>query len=386
MLQHALSLCRAGVDLRIIVQKCNGGWEDFDPPIASELKDRVYVLPETTWAQWPHRFKSRVLSADVASFLLLLLFSVRAGSWDLVKHLPTWTKVPTLGRFDAVLAHFGPVGVLALILRKAGIIEGPIATIFHGFDMSRAATISRYKRGYQYLFQLTERLLPISQLWRKTLIQWGAPEDLTKVLHMGVDLPDTPPDFSRRMSRPLQVLTVGRLTHKKAHADTIKAVGRCQSPVNLKVIGSGELDRELKILARNNPKNEVLFLGAQPHSMVQKAISKSDVFILPSVTAENGEKEGIPVALMEAMARGAIVISTKHSGISELVVNGETGFLVEENDPDAIARLIDEIVHCKYDLPAIRRRAYRHIQAEFCNEELNAHLLNHLRELSGVKP
>ncbi len=386
VIEHALALCRAGVDLTIITQKYSGDWENFDPKVAAEIKKRICLLPSTEWRRWPRQFFGTLLFSRALKFLNLNCFAIQAGRRDVIKNLPVWANTPPLGRFDAILAHFGPVGILALILRKVGLIEGPIATIFHGFDMSRRSTISRYKKGYGFLFNLSELMLPISRLWRKQLIDWGAPKHKVEVLHMGVDLPDAPPDFSRKLNLPLRILSVGRLTHKKAHTDTIEASLRCNSQVRLEVIGSGDLEEELRELARSIPYEKFKLLGPRPHRDVLKTIENADVFILPSVTASDGEMEGIPVVLMEAMARGTIVIATKHSGIPELIVHGRSGFLVNEHDPDAIAQLIDRITTGRYDLPTIRRRAFESIRAEFCNRSLNPKLLAILERLANAPP
>ncbi|WP_338241233.1 glycosyltransferase [Aurantiacibacter hainanensis] len=382
VIQHAMALSRAGVDLTIITQKDCGGWENFDPRVAAELKDRIVVLPATDRPRWPVQLLRTLFSSSALKLLRLLLFSVLVGRRDIIRDLPVWTKMAPIGRFDVILAHFGPVGVLAMILRKAGYFEGPIATIFHGFDMSRRKVVRRYRKGYSKLFDLGELMLPISELWRSRLLEWGAPAEKIEVLHMGVDLPEDRPDYSREGNDPLRILSVGRLTRKKAHADVIEAVAGCKCPVELDVIGAGEEEPRLRALARSIAGDRVNLLGPRPHKDVLKAFAEADVFILPSVTADDGEMEGIPLVLMEAMAAGTTVITTRHSGIPELVEHGVTGFLVDEHDPAAITNVVEGILAGAYDLPAIREQAFERVREDFYNPELNNRLLELLEGLA----
>lgn len=109
----------------------------------------------------------------------------------------------------------------------------------------------------------------------------------------------------------------------------------------------------------------VVFLGAQTQETVTEYLNRSDVFLLPSVTASDGDMEGIPVALMEAMAIGIPVISTFHSGIPELVENQVSGFLVNENDPTGIANVVREIIENPGVLKDICLNAKHKIDSEF---------------------
>jgi colanic acid/amylovoran biosynthesis glycosyltransferase len=121
-------------------------------------------------------------------------------------------------------------------------------------------------------------------------------------------------------------------------------------------------------------------LGAQSHSKVQALLQESDIFILPSVTASNGDKEGIPVSIMEAMRDELIVISTKHSGIPELIEDGKNGFLVEERSPELIVqKLRDIIVMKESELADIRLNAFRKVASEFDISQLNIQLIKYCK-------
>lgn len=114
--------------------------------------------------------------------------------------------------------------------------------------------------------------------------------------------------------------------------------------VNLKVIGDGDQKSYLEelIQARNLTK-DVELLGWQTQEVVKKYVDHADLILLPSKVASNGDKEGIPVSLMEALASGKLVISTFHSGIPEIIQDGKNGWLVQENDSEALARKVKEV-------------------------------------------
>jgi colanic acid/amylovoran biosynthesis glycosyltransferase len=153
-------------------------------------------------------------------------------------------------------------------------------------------------------------------------------------------------------------------------------------PAVLEIIGYGELEAELRETAATPGTNNVRFLGQQSHAAVLERMATSDVFILPSVTASSGDMEGIPVSLMEAMIRGCLVISTRHSGISELVDHERSGLLVAERSPDDIASALTRIASGAIDVASFRRSARAAVVADFDNHKLDVELLDILSSLS----
>lgn len=384
VVQQALALVRSGAELTIITQNYySDEWSNFLPEVAETLRHRIVVLPHTEWHELPFSLIKTMASPACWRFLSNLPLGLRAGLRGMVRSFPAWVRMPSLGTFDVVLAHFGPIGVQAMVLRELGAFAAPIATVFHGFDMSRRSVLARYRAGYSMLFDKAELMLPISDLWRRRLIEWGAAPGKLKVQRMGVDLPNEPPNFNIPTHDPLRIISVGRITEKKAHRDVVEAIAKCESAVELDIIGSGELEHELRELARSMPTASVNLLGAKPHRETLAAIGSADVFVLPSVTASDGDMEGIPVVIMEAMAAGTVVVVTRHSGTPELVEHGVTGFLVDEHDPDGIAEVIDRISAGDFDLATIRRSAFEKIRAEFHTKDLDHRLVKILTGISS---
>ena len=111
-------------------------------------------------------------------------------------------------------------------------------------------------------------------------------------------------------------------------------------------------------------------------------LERADVFLLPSITGTDGDMEGIPVALMEAMAVGIPVVSTVHSGIPELVESGKTGWLVPENDAQALAERLAALTHIDSgELKPIVLRAREKIESEFNQSVINTQLSSLLQTL-----
>ncbi len=171
----------------------------------------------------------------------------------------------------------------------------------------------------------------------------------SSVVRCGMDLDQYP--FNSRPATPvvngLKVVAVGRMVEKKGFRYLIEAAKILQDQggvFTIELLGSGPLRDELVQLAESLGVNDkVRFLGQASTAEVRVSMRDADVVVVPSVTGKSGEMEGIPVVLMEAMALGVPVISTRHSGIPELVRNGETGIVVEEKNPSALASALQYI-------------------------------------------
>lgn len=267
---------------------------------------------------------------------------------------------------DLIVAHFGHVGVSASYLQQAGIIEGRLATVFHGFDLTSAEVVEQYRPHYVDLFRSSEWLLPVSGFFADRLHRWGAYATQIHVCRMGIDAQRFAFQPKVRNTDNLKVLTVARLTEKKGVEYLVRALALLPASVTLTVIGTGPLDRQLRHLTDELVlSNRIRFVGARTHDEVHEFLSDADVFVLPSVTASNGDMEGIPVALMEAMATGVSVISTIHSGIPELIKNGETGLLVPERDHIQLAAALKMIASGEADVTSMRIRAREFVEAHF---------------------
>jgi len=252
--------------------------------------------------------------------------------------------------FDIVQCHFGPHGVKAARLRRAGALRGKIVTAFHGDDI---VCYPRRFRGNVYapLFAQGDLFLPVSSLGKEALIAMGCPPERMRVHRMGVDMRRFPAPARRGARNPLRIVTVARLVGKKGIDDAIRAVAGLSIDYEYTVAGEGPLRSALEGVAGASGA-AVRFAGALRQDEVGKLLESADVFLAPSVTAGDGDIEGIPVSIMEAMAAGLPVVSTRHSAIPELVADGVSGFLTAERD---VARLSCHLMTLAEN-PALRAR------------------------------
>jgi len=175
--------------------------------------------------------------------------------------------------------------------------------------------------------------------------------------------------------RELRVLCVARLVEKKGVPYLCEAVVRLVRrgvPLRLDVIGDGPLHAALRrFVDEQGMQDAIHILGRRDTAYVQQALRGADVFALPSVTAADGDQEGIPVSLMEAMASGVPCLSTVHSGIPELIEDGRSGWLVPERDVEALADVLARIQAGDFDLAAIAREARLTVETHFDQRRLH---------------
>lgn len=280
---------------------------------------------------------------------------------------------------DVFIAHFGTAGVVANKMRQLGLLEGKLITIFHGADISVSSILQVFEDDYKALFEAADLLLPISELWKNRLIELGCPNDKIVVNRMGINCEKfVCREVNSPLHRPLKIISVARFIEKKGLADAIKAMHLLKGysiDFHYTIIGDGELKSNIeRLIVEYNLNSNVSLLGFQPQDKVNQLLQNADIFLLPSVTARNGDMEGIPVALMEAMAMGLITISTYHSGIPELICDQINGLLVPEHSPADLAKSLLSLDNGELDIPKMRKAAKLKVEESFEQSKLYQHL------------
>lgn len=322
--------------------------------IVEKLNQRIrLVLPNVTK---PSLLRSLNMRRYGAQSSKLLLPSIVANAKQ------TFTA-------DVFLVHFGYAGALANKLRELGVLKGKQATVFHGADISRRHILEEHKLDYVNLFRQSELMLPISHLWENKLIEMGCPPEKIHVTRMGIE----PEKFNfqprQAFHKPLRIVSVARLTEKKGLDVAVKASAILKQrggQFQYTIIGNGDQDEMMRdFIAREGMEDCVSMPGFKPQEEIRRALSEADIFLLPSKTAADGDMEGIPVALMEAMAVGLPVVSTFHSGIPELIENNVSGWLVEEDDPEALAETLLKLSEGEVDVAPVVAAARHKVETEF---------------------
>jgi glycosyltransferase involved in cell wall biosynthesis len=165
------------------------------------------------------------------------------------------------------------------------------------------------------------------------------------------------------------ILSVARLVEKKGLSDLIAAADilrRRGRVFHVEIIGSGPQREALKAQVKQLRLTDwVRLSGAQAHDVVCLAYQRASVFVLPCLIASNGDRDGIPNVLLEAMASGVPVVSTPVSGIPELIESGLDGLLVPPNDPTALAEAIDKLLTSQELCENLARAARAKIESSF---------------------
>ena len=239
--------------------------------------------------------------------------------------------------FNYIHCHFGNIGEYLADVKK--FTSAKIIITYYGKDTSVAEfTFYNSSRKYGDLF------LVLSEDMKKNLCQSGFNKQKIKVHKLAINISILPKKIKNRKK---QILFVGRLVEKKGILNALSAFNLFQN--NKKewkfiIAGNGPLLEQVKEkIEELNLNNKAVCLGFVDHLQVLKLMTKSKMFFLPSRTASDGDREGTPTVIMEAQTLGLPVVSTFHSGIPEIVKNGETALLCEEDNVDEMANALKSL-------------------------------------------
>jgi glycosyltransferase involved in cell wall biosynthesis len=182
-----------------------------------------------------------------------------------------------------------------------------------------------------------------------------------QVIHHGVDLDRFSPSTGRGGGGVPALVSVGRLVEKKGFDDLLRALARIDAPFSLRIYGDGPLHAELVRMRDDlGLAGRVDFMGGRDSDEIVAALAAADAFVLTPTTTEDGDRDGIPNVLVEAMACGLPVVTTTAGGITELVEHGINGLLCDPEDVTAISGSIGELIadpELRHRLGAAGRRA-----------------------------
>ncbi|TQV74607.1 glycosyltransferase family 4 protein [Aliikangiella marina] len=229
-----------------------------------------------------------------------------------------------------------------------------------------------FERGYLLDEKISRSkfFATISQYNINYLKQFSNKTEKLKIVHCGVDT-NAYGEPSLRAKNGVPIIGfLGRLVEKKGCTYLLDAVSQLKAQgesFRLEIVGDGPLLEELKAQTNKLQLNDIVeFKGSMPNKDVLKWLTSLTGFVLPCVEDSNGDKDGIPVSLMEAMLFGVVVISTNLSGIPELVLDEKTGFIAETGNTDDLTRKIAQLL----SLDEIQRKnllgnALNHVVEEF---------------------
>jgi len=269
-------------------------------------------------------------------------------------------------RFRAIHVHFGTNAVL--ILPFARFFRIPLVVTFHGADASRMLRVKNYVRKLPKLFDYASAIIIVSRHMERSLMldKW-----VHKVHHIpcAVDPGEFQAISFKKKNGRINLIHSGRLTPKKGVPNLIRVfagLAKKYPDVDLDLAGDGEDEPECRQLIEiNGLQNRVRFHGAVDHESIKKLLREADIFILNSRTAADGDMEGTPVTLLEAMSLGIAVISTRHAGIPDVIRDGENGLLVPESADEALGKAIERLILDENLRRSLGREATKTVKQNF---------------------
>jgi glycosyltransferase involved in cell wall biosynthesis len=345
ILNEIIELRRQGVPLRIFAVM--DPQEPHSQPEAEELRDEVhYIRAGQEVSDW-----LSILPEASSSFLFNPGGSLRAGrfllqrrSWNTSKHfLEALALCKELERVGAVHLHAAWAHTPAAIAHLVNMISGiPFSFTAHAKDLYTTLPGYIARRGHDASFVITCTQANAAYLSR--ILGPDAPK--VAVCPHGIDLERF--GTLRRTPIPGRILSVGRLVPKKGFEFLLRALALVDQQgidFHCRIFGGGPLRGELRTLAQSlGVAGKVEVKGARRQVDLLNEFSRAETFALSPIVTSDGDRDGVPNVLAEAMGAGLPVVSTSISGIPELIDDENSGLLVPERDPQALAEALTRLL------------------------------------------
>ncbi|MEO7049790.1 MAG: glycosyltransferase family 4 protein, partial [Ferruginibacter sp.] len=249
-------------------------------------------------------------------------------------------------QFDLIHVNFGTLAVQ--ILPFAQRLKIPLIVTFHGYDASSALKRKEYSKHLDSLFKYACAIIIVSPHMIETL---RLRPYINKVhsIPCGIDASYFVPLVTDHDDNSLiEILHVGRIVEKKGVPDLIRCFAnliRRYNNIRLNIVGDGEELLECrKLVIDLNLEDSVIFYGEQSQIQIRELLQRAQIFVLNSRKDSEGNMEGLPNVILEAMSMRKAIVSTVHAGIPEAIVDNFNGILVKESDNDELENGIERLI------------------------------------------
>lgn len=294
-------------------------------------------------------------------------------------------------------SHFGDRGWADIeVVQSAGLKH--IVT-FYGFDVNRLPLLHpKWKTRYTQLFDHVTRVLCEGTHMAECIQKLGCPQEKIQVQHLGIDLEGIP--FKPRIwspGEPLRFLIAASFREKKGIPYALEALGRLKNDFPLEITLIGDATREdrsikekgkiLNIIDQYQLHPNIRMLGFQPMDVLYKEAYQHHIFLSPSVTAEDGDTEGgAPVTILEMLASGMPVISTRHCDIPSIIQHGESGLLAEERNAEELVQHIQWLTQNRSAWKSLVETGRLHLEKEYSAKAQGIRLAQIYQEIHDQTP
>ncbi|MCX2738618.1 glycosyltransferase [Pontibacter anaerobius] len=265
-----------------------------------------------------------------------------------------YDAIPFIGKstFDIVHCQFGPNGIKAINYREIGLLKGKLITSFHGFDVNDKDFLSwpthfSRKGLYKDLIPICEAFTVSSQFTKRTVEALGIPSSKIVILPVGLDTSKFRKQRYTANAKSV-IVTVSRLIAAKGLKYSISAIKILQSKypdIKYYIVGEGVLRKQLeKQINTLQLQDHIFLVGAATQEQVIGFYDKAQVFVLSGIVADDGEVETQGLVVQEAQSMELPVVISNAGGLPEGMVEGVTGFVVPQKDPQAIADKVDVLL------------------------------------------
>lgn len=275
-------------------------------------------------------------------------------------------------------SHFGNQGWQNLVSARQAKLKHIVT--FYGFDVNYLPKqYSFWLKRYQTLFQEVDYILCEGSHMSQCIIKMGCPENKVKVHHLGVSV-DTILFQPRQWdySQPLRVLIAASFVEKKGIPYALEALAILQQqnsiPLQITLIGDARQEKRqqqekqkiMQTIERYNLQSNIKLMGYQPYSIFLEEAYQHHIFLSPSVTSSDGDTEGgAPVSIIEMVASGMPIISTRHCDIPEVIQDGKTGLLADERDTDGLVKNLQWLVDHPQKWAEMLQAGRKYIEEEY---------------------
>ena len=268
-------------------------------------------------------------------------------------------------------AYFGNSGPFLLPLLKSPTKPCPVIVSFHGADAGVDLEKPRYREAMLEVFANADAILARSDSLLQELESLGCPAENLHLSRTGIPMEDWPFCEARIFPEDgaWRIVQAGRLIEKKAYDVSLRAFARFRKDfpqATFELVGDGPFRENLEALADELGITEaVSFRGFLDQDELRSTYENAHLFLHPSRTGADGNREGVPNAMLEAMATGLPVVATDHGGIPEAVDDGASGFLVAEDDENAVLQRMQEIAGNAMLWTELGKTATQHVRERF---------------------